>query len=100
MHFVVTAFDGADSGAGARRSGAREGHLAGAEKMHRDGRLLYAAALLDDEGGMTGSIMIVDFPSKEALEREWLDDEPYVKGNVWKEIDVRPCRAPGFISGV
>ena len=96
MHFVVTALDGKDSEAAARRMNAREQHLAGVKKLVKEGRHLYAAALLDDENRMVGSVMIVDYPSKEILVSEWLNNEPYVIGNVWKEIDIKPCRVPDF----
>jgi hypothetical protein len=41
--------------------------------------------------------MIVDYPSKEALMSEWLAQEPYVIGKVWTDIDIKPCKVPGFI---
>ncbi|MCL1982789.1 MAG: YciI family protein [Clostridiales bacterium] len=97
MQFIVTAYDGKDSEAGARRSSVREQHLAGAKKLVKERKWLFAAALLDDEGKMMGSVMIVDFPSKDALLSEWLDNDPYVAGNVWEEIDIRPCKVPDFI---
>jgi len=96
MHFLVTAYDGKDSEAPARRSNARERHLAGVKELIKEGRHLYAAAILDDDGRMAGSVLIVDYPSKEALMAEWLGREPYVTGNVWEEIDIRPCRVPDF----
>jgi uncharacterized protein YciI len=36
---------------------------------------------------MIGSMIVCDFPSREELE-EWLKEEPYVVGNVWKKINV------------
>ena len=96
VHFIVTAYDGKDSEAAARRSNAREQHLAGVKRLMKERRHLYGAALLDDENRMIGSVMIVDYPSKEALMNEWLNSEPYVIGNVWKEIDIKPCRVPDF----
>ena len=97
MHYLITAFDGEDSEAGVRRSSVREQHLEGAKKLIKERKLLYAAAILDDDGKMIGSIMIVDFPSKDVLSDEWLNNEPYILGNVWKEIDIKPCCVPDFI---
>ena len=97
MQFIVTAYDGKDGEAGARRSNVREQHLAGAKKLVKERKWLFAAALLDDDGNMIGSTMIVDFPSKDAIASEWLDNDPYVTGNVWEEIDIRPCKVPDFI---
>jgi hypothetical protein len=94
MHFVITAFDGKDSEAGIRRKNAREKHLEVIKKAVAEGKHLYAAAILDDEGNAIGSIMIVNYPSKEILVNEWLNNEPYVTDGVWKEIDIKPCKVP------
>ena len=94
MQFLITAYDGNDSEAGMRRSKARERHLEGVRKAVKEGRHLYGAAILDENNSMIGSIMIVDYPSKEILANEWLNNEPYVTGGVWKEIDVKPCKVP------
>ena len=96
MHFIVTAYDGKDSEAASRRQAVRAQHLAGVKQLIKEGRHLFGAAILSDESRMIGSVMIVDYPSKEALMSEWLDSEPYITGDVWKEIDIRPCMVPGF----
>ena len=44
--------------------------------------------MLDDEGNMNGSMIVCDFESKEQLEEEWLDKEPYLLGDVWEEITI------------
>ncbi len=96
MQFLVLGYDGNDEQALARRMQVREQHLAGAEKMYSDKTLLYAAAMLDDQDRMIGSIMVVDFPSKEALEKDWLAKEPYIEGKVWETIEIKPCKVSGF----
>ena len=96
MQFIITAYDGKDSDASARRSKVREQHLEGVKKLIKEGRHLYGAAILDDDGKMVGSIMIVDYPSRETLTSEWLDSEPYVTGDVWRKIEIKPCRIPDF----
>ena len=40
---------------------------------------------------MIGSTIYVEFESREALD-EWIDQDPYVKGNVWQDITVVPIR--------
>jgi uncharacterized protein YciI len=40
---------------------------------------------------MVGSIMLVDFPDRAAVD-DWLERDPYVTGGVWKEIEVKPFR--------
>ena len=96
MQFVVTGYDGKDPEAPARRQAAREAHLAQAEKLYGEGGLLYAAALLDEQGGMAGSVLIMSFESEKALREQWLKDEPYVTGDVWRDIRIEPCKVPGF----
>lgn len=96
MEFIVTAWDGTDADAPARRAAARQAHLASAEAMARAGTLRYATAILNEIDQMIGSVMVVDFRSKHELDA-WLENEPYVTGNVWATIDTRPCRsAPIF----
>jgi len=96
MHFLITAYDGKDSEAPLRRQNAREQHLEGVKRLIKEGKHLFGAAILDDEGKMIGSIMIVDYPSREALVSEWLNGEPYVVGKVWETIEIQPCMVPGF----
>lgn len=82
-----------------RRLAARQEHLELGDGMKADGRLLYALALLDEGGTMRGSVMVVDFPSRKALD-EWLKVEPYVTQKVWREIEIRACKVgPSFLAG-
>jgi hypothetical protein len=64
--------------------------------MHESGNWLYAAAILNDEGKMAGSMIVCDFESREALEKEWLDNEAYVKGNVWETVEVQQAAVAPF----
>ncbi len=91
MQFSVIGLDGTDESALSRRMAAREAHLKLADAMHQEKRLLYAVALLDDSGQMMGSIMVVDFPTREDLD-DWLRLEPYMVGKVWEKLEIRPCR--------
>ncbi len=100
MQFIVHGYDGTDAEAGARRLAAREAHLAGARAWKEKGNWLFATALLDDAGKMVGSVVVCDFPSKEALESEWLSEEPYVTGKVWQKVEIqRTQTAPMFMPG-
>lgn len=99
MQFLVLGHDGTDPEAGARRAAARSAHLQASEALRTEGALLYAAALLDDAGAMTGSAMVVDFPDRAELDA-WLEQEPYVTGKVWRRVEVTPCRpGPAFAAG-
>lgn len=91
MQFLVIARDGEDSEALNRRLKVREAHLAGARKLAADGRMVEGGAILDDDGKMVGSAVIVDFPDRAALD-DWLRNDPYVTGDVWRKIDIMPFR--------
>lgn len=94
MQFVLTARDGSDEHAYIRRMAAREAHLANTERLMA--HMIMGVATLDAAGKMNGSIMIVDFPERAALDA-WLANEPYVTGNVWQEISIQPCSiGPSF----
>ena len=94
MPFAIIAHDGTDSEALTRRMKARPDHLAYTSQYQE--HVCMAAALLNDSGVMHGSIMIVDFETREAVEA-WLENEPYVKQGVWKHIEILPCAiAPAF----
>ena len=96
MQFLVIGYDGADAEALNRRLAVREAHLALADKMRDEGKMLYGVAILDDHERMVGSALIVDFESRNELE-QWLKDEPYATGNVWQKIEVKACRVgPSF----
>ena len=96
MQFVVIGIDGMDEEAVARRMAAREGHIAVSAQAVEKGEQILGAAILDEGGVMRGSVMVVDFPDRDALDA-WLANEPYVTGNVWRKIDIFPCRiGPSF----
>lgn len=97
MQFLVTGYDGSDEKALERRLAARDAHLKGVEAAAAKGEHLYGAALLDAEGKMVGSFLVVDYPHREALDA-WLKKEPYILGNVWERVEITPCRvAPTFM---
>ena len=96
MQFIVTGYDGTDDKALDRRMAAREAHLAMAKEMHESGHWLYAAAILDQGGKMTGSMIVCEFESRQALDQEWLDKEPYVLGKVWKKSRLQGPRLRPF----
>ncbi|SCZ76549.1 YciI family protein [Acidaminobacter hydrogenoformans] len=96
MQFIVIGRDGTDEGAMARRQAVRDNHLALAQKLKAEGKMLYAAALLDEEERMVGSAMFMEFEDRAALDA-WLDVEPYIIGDVWRDIEVTQCKIPSFI---
>lgn len=91
MQFVVTAYDGTDEEAPQRRAKAREAHLDGARKLQESGNLIAGGAILDDDDAMIGSTLYMDFESRAALDA-WLESDPYVTGDVWRDITVQKIR--------
>lgn len=91
MQYLIIGLDGKDSDAHQRRISAREAHIKVGNELLAAGNLWYGAALLDDEGNMIGSMYMVDFPSENDLQ-SWLKREPYVVGQVWKEISIHKCK--------
>ena len=83
MQFVIKAFDG--KGMLSRRMEVRPRHFEGMERMKE--HTLCAGGLLDDEGKMIGSLLVMEFPSRKELD-EYLANEPYVVEHVWERIEV------------
>jgi hypothetical protein len=92
MRFLVLGRDGDDVGAPARRQAARPQHLQALARRAAAGEMVHVAALIDDEGQMRGSVVICDFPDREALDA-YLREEPYVVGDVWRSIEVQALRS-------
>ncbi|MCR5173028.1 MAG: YciI family protein [Oscillospiraceae bacterium] len=85
MQFLIRAYDGPDMLA--RRMEVRPRHLEGMKKL--GAHVVCAGGLLDDEGKMKGSALVVDFEDRAALDA-YLADEPYVAEHVWEKIEVEP----------
>jgi uncharacterized protein YciI len=90
MQYLVTAYDGTDAEAPARRKATRPAHLALTEKLRDTGKLLIGAALMNDAGEMCGSAMLFNFADEAELQ-QWLKDEPFVQDKVWETINITPC---------
>ena len=96
MQFIVFGYDGTDELALQRRLAVREKHLMQAKELYNQGKWLYAAALLNEENKMIGSMIVCDFPSRGALEDQWLSGEPYVLGKVWQRIEIHRAQVAPF----
>lgn len=94
MQFLLLGYDGKDPDAPARRQAVRTEHLERASRMKQEGRLLLGGAILDDDGKMIGSCMVFDVETEEEF-RTLLADDPYVKGKVWLDIQVKPFKVAG-----
>lgn len=83
MQFVIRAYDG--EGMLNKRMEVRPSHLEGIDKI-RD-HVICAGGLLDDEGNMKGSVLIMEYENREQLD-EYLANEPYIQEHVWGKIEV------------
>ena len=81
--FVVRAYDG--KGMLEKRLEVRPRHLESIERIRK--HVVCAGGLLDDEGKMKGSFIVMEFECRQELD-EYLANEPYVLEHVWEKIDV------------
>ena len=91
MQFLLLAYDGTDPEALQRRLKVRDEHLRKISGLKKDGEFLFGGAILDDNGIMTGSMVVYDFPDRETLD-ERLKNEPYITEGVWKKLEIKPFR--------
>ena len=85
MQFIITAHDGANMLE--KRMAVRPRHLE--NLSHINGKVICAGGLLDEAGKMKGSVMVMDFDSRDELDR-YLKSEPYIVEQVWEKVDVNP----------
>ena len=83
MQFMIKALDGA--GMLEKRLEVRPRHLESINQI-RD-HIICAGGLLNDEGKMKGSCLVLEYPSREELDA-YLAQEPYVLANVWEKVEV------------
>lgn len=80
---TIKAYDG--EGMLEKRMAVRPRHLEGMKALGR--QVIAAGGLLDEEGRMKGSALIMEFESRAGLD-EYLSGEPYVTEGVWQKIEV------------
>ncbi len=85
MQYLIKAYDGPSMLE--KRMQVRPRHLEGMKKL--SGRIICAGGLLDDEGKMKGSVLIMEFDDRSALD-VYLASEPYMLEHVWEKTEVEP----------
>lgn len=96
MYFIVKGLDGTDAEAPMRRQAVRAEHLDNVKRLADAGKILIAAAYIDDKDDneqMIGSLLIFEVDSRADIDA-YLAEEPYVSGDVWRTIEVSPCKVP------
>ena len=91
QQYLIAAWDGNDEKALDRRMKARPAHFERAAQLKANGNLVLGGAMLNNEGKMIGSTMVVQFETEKELQ-QWLDSEPYVVGEVWQKIETHPFK--------
>ncbi|KAA9349911.1 YciI family protein [Larkinella humicola] len=91
MRYVIHAYDYTDDQAMDRRLAVRPNHFDGARQLKADGHFVLGGALLDPDGKMIGSMMLLDFDTEDQL-NDWLQNEVYISGKVWERIDIKPFK--------
>ena len=89
--YLITGYDYTDAGALQRRMNVRPHHLDGAKLLKENGNFIIGGAILNDEGQMAGSVMIMQFETEEELET-WKQSEPYITQNIWESVDIKPFK--------
>ncbi|WP_419800791.1 YciI family protein [Mucilaginibacter sp.] len=89
--YLISAQDFTDENAFERRMAARPAHLQTVKKLKSKDHYVIGGAMLNEEGKMIGSTMIVQFETPENLQ-EWLQNDPYITEKVWDRIEIKPFK--------
>ena len=89
--YLITGYDFPDADALKRRMDIRPHHLDTVHELKFRGNYIIGGAILNDEGNMIGSTMIMQFETDEELEA-WKKSEPYITQGIWETVDVKPFK--------
>jgi uncharacterized protein YciI len=89
--YVVYGWDGKDENALERRMTVRPSHFENAKRLKALGNFIFGGAILDRNGKMIGSNMIMQFETDSELE-DWLNSEPYITKEVWEKYELHPFK--------
>lgn len=87
MLFVIEAFDKPNSLA--LRMATREAHFG---YVHSSGAVKLAGPFLGPDGGMIGSMLILEAADLGAA-RAWAAEDPYAKAGLFERSEIRPWKA-------
>ena len=86
--YLISALDFTDENALERRMKARPQHLETMKMLKTSGNYVLGGAILNDQGQMIGSSIIVQFETDQQVSA-WLAEEPYLLMKVWEKADVK-----------
>ncbi len=91
MLYLVLAHDGTDPEAPERRRRVRPRHLEELRPLVEDGKVPLGGAILDEQGAMVGSAMLIeaeDLAAAHALVKQ----DIYTREGVWQGYDIYPFK--------
>lgn len=91
VQYVIHAYDHTDADAPNRRMTVRPAHLDYVRQLKANGQYVLGGALLDADGRMIGSMLLLDLQTDAQL-TDYLNTDPYIVQGVWDKIDVKPFR--------
>ena len=91
MAFLVIAHDGSDPESRARRQAVRQAHLTAIAPAVEAGTLELGGAILDDDGNMIGSALILNVETRADAEA-FLQNDIYSTAGVWQHFSIYPFR--------
>ena len=89
--FLILADDFKDPDALNRRLAVRTQHLIRMREEKAKGNFIIGGAKLNELGNMHGSMLIVKLED-EASVRRWIDEDPYITGKVWENVEILPFK--------
>jgi len=87
MQFLIHALDSTKEGTLERRMSVRPKHLEHVAGYRENGHVIGAGGILNDNGDMIGSFLVMEFDSRAELD-EYIAGEPYVVNGVWEDVRV------------
>ena len=91
MTYLVIAKDGTDPDAPSRRQQVREEHLERVQPAVDSGFVQLGGAILNDDGTMIGSAMLLEADSEEEV-RAFINKDIYTTGGVWQSYEIYPFK--------
>ena len=85
MQYLIKAYDG--NNAQKKRLAVRPKHLENIAKVME--HVICAGGLLDENGRMVGSVLVMDFDDRAQLDA-YLHSEPYLIEKVWETVEIEP----------
>ncbi len=91
MQFLIIAHDATTPGTLERRMEVRPRHLEDLGTLVEAGRVEIGGAMLDDQGAINGSMLVIEADSEEEV-RAIIARDVYTTEGVWERVEIRPFR--------